>query len=183
MTWLREPRDYDPKRRSGRVKGEMELVFPAPPGRKIQWLSLGGFFSTHQGEAAVETKNAMWYALGDSGEWTLAYRANVPRWHSHWHYAHDKEIMLKTPVEKVRVRYVGQPGVNGVRVNIHAFEPGEEPDQGIVVTHGFKMGGELYEKRFVLEGPTEYTVECPQTPENVFIRMEAPGDDRGVNSW
>jgi len=174
--WVREPQDYDPERFTARLKGELELLFPAPPGRKIQWLSLGGHFSTYQREAAANTRNEMWYALDDSDEWRLAYRADVPTWHSHWHYAYDQEIMLEKPVEQVRVRYVGQPGVNAVRVNLHSLQPGERPAQGIVVTHGFKMEGQWHEKRFALDGPGEYTLDCPQEPENVFIRMEVPSD-------
>jgi len=50
--WLREPRDYDPDRFQQRVKGEMDLLFAAPPGRKIQWMSLGGFFTAIRGEGA-----------------------------------------------------------------------------------------------------------------------------------
>jgi hypothetical protein len=174
--WVREPQDYDPERFTARLKGEMELLFPAPPGRRIQWLSLGGHFSTHQREAAVNTKNEIWYARGDSNEWQLAYRAEVPTWHSHWHYSYDQEIQLDEPVEQVRVRYVGQPGVNAVRVNLHSLQPGETPAQGLIVTHGFNMEGRLHEERFVLDRPTEYTFECPQEPEDVFIRMEVPSD-------
>jgi len=44
----------------------------------------------------------------------------------------------------------------------------------LIVTHGFKMGGQLQERRFVLDRPTEYTLECPEEPEDVFIRMEVP---------
>ena len=172
--WVREPQDFDPQRFTARLKGEMELLFSAPPGRQIRWLSLGGFFSTHQREAAAQTRNEIWYALGDSEEWKLAYRSQVPTWHSHWHYAYDQEILLDSPVDRVRVRYVGQPGVNGVRVNLHSVQPGETPDSGLIVTHGFKMGGQLQERRFVLDRPTEYTLECPEEPEDVFIRMEVP---------
>jgi len=173
--WTSEPKDYDPGRFNQRMKGEMELFFTAPPGRKIKWLSLGGYFRTHQREAAVNTKNEMWYALNDSDNWQLAYRSNVPTWHSHWHYAYDEEIMLQEPVDKLRIRYVGNPYVNGVRVNIHSIKPGENPENSsVIVTHGFRMGGKLHEKRFVFHKPGEYAIDCSEEPEDVFVKLEVP---------
>lgn len=178
--WVQEPQDYDPERFTARLRGEMELLFSAPPGCQIQWLSLGGYFSTYQREAAAQTRNEIWYALDESDEWQLAYRAQVPTWHSHWHYAYDQEVWLNSPADRVRVRYVGRPGVNGVRINLHCLQPGEVPEQSLRVTHGFKMGGQLYEKHFSFDRSTEYTLECPEEPEDVFIRMEVPSDPSGL---
>ncbi|MFC1716396.1 hypothetical protein ACFL6S_22180 [Candidatus Poribacteria bacterium] len=174
--WTREPEDYDPERRNHRLKGEMELLFTAPPGRKIKWASLGGYFRSHQHEAAVNTKNELWYALDDSNEWKPAHIANIPTWHGHWHYAHDNEFVFQNPVEKLRVRYVGQPAVNGVRVNIHSLEPGEDPGKNTIVTHGFRMGGKLHEERFEFDGPGDYSIDCPETPEDMLIKLEVPSD-------
>jgi len=178
--WTGEPEDYDTGRFNERLKGEMELLFTPPPGRKIKWMSLGGYFRTHQREAAVNTKNEMWYAPGDSDNWQLAYRSNVPTWHSHWHYAYDQEIMLQEPVDRIRVRYVGKPAVNGVRVNIHSIKPGEDSDYSVTATHGFSMGGKLHEKSFVFEKPGDYTIDCPDDPEDVFIKLEVPSDGKGL---
>jgi len=174
--WLSEPEDYDPERFTQRLKSEMELLFTPPPGHKIKWMSLGGYFSTYQLENAANTRNEVWYALDDSENWHNAHRSDIPTWHSHWHYAYDEEVMLQEPVDKLRVRYVGQPGVNGVRVNIYSIKPGGSPDRGVIVTHGFKMGDKLHEKRFMFDEPSEYTIDCPETPRDVFIRLEVPSD-------
>jgi len=152
------------------------LVFDAPPGRKIKWMSLGGFFNSYQREAAANTRNEMWYALGGSDDWKLIYRANVPTWHSHWHYAYDEEIILDEPVDKVRVRYVGNPGVNSVRVNLHSLRPDEKPNNSVVVTHCFKMNGKKEERSFTFDRPTDYVIDCPSTPEDVFIKLEVRSD-------
>jgi hypothetical protein len=88
--WASPSQDFDPGRYQERLKGEGELSFPAPPGRKIVWLSLGGFFSSHRGARAVETENQIWYQPADSTEWRLAHTSEVPEWHSHWHYAFDR---------------------------------------------------------------------------------------------
>ena len=58
--WTVEPENYDPGRFQQRVKGAMELVFPAPPGRQIQWLSVGGFFAAHRRDRAKQTANEIW---------------------------------------------------------------------------------------------------------------------------
>lgn len=174
--WTRQPEDYAPDRFQQRVKGEMELLFAAPPGRQIEWMSLGGFFGAYLRDAAPRTKNEIWYAAGTTGQWKRVYQANVPTWNNHWHYAFDQEIMLDAPLDTVRVRYVGAPGVNGVRVNLHSARQRAAPSQAIIVTHGYKMDGKLLRRRFRFDRPTEYTLTCPQTPENVFIQLVALSD-------
>jgi len=174
--WSQPPLDYDPERFQERLKGEVELTFTPPPGRTIKWMSLGGFFSTHRGKQATRTANAIWYRTADSREWLQVHGANIPQWHSHWHYSFDQEVVLPKTADQVQVRYVGDPGVNGIRVNLHSVKPEEEPEQSIAVIHGYELDGELKESRFVLDGPTEYSIECPKEPKNIFIRMEMAGD-------
>lgn len=175
--WTSEPEDYDPERFTQRLKSDMELLFTAPSGHKIRWASIGGYFSTHQRESAVNTKNEMWYALNDSDDWHLAYSSDVPTWHAHWHYAHDKELMFEEPVEKLRVRYVGKPGINGVRVNIHSLKTEIASSQSVTITHGFRMGDKIHEREFAFDKPSDYSIECPQEPEDIFIRLEIPSDE------
>ena len=174
--WAKAPADYNPVRWTQRLVGPMDLIFNAPPGRKIKWASLGGYFRSHQKAEAPKTGNEIWYAVGDSQEWKLAHRSDVPDWQEHWHYAYDQEVVLDEPAETLRVRYVGQPGVNGVRVNLHSLRPGEKPDNRVVVTHGFKLDGKLQEQRFTFEKPSDYVIECPGTPEDVYIKLAVPGD-------
>lgn len=174
--WTEKPKDYDPKRFTSRLRGEGEIVLAAPPGRQIQWMSLGGFFNAYQQDQAPKTRNEIWYALNDSDQWVMAYRADVPDWHSHWHYAFDKEVPLIRPADKVRVKYIGNPGVNGIRMNIHSIRPDEKPDTAVVVTHAYKLDGKVVERRFSFAKPTEYTIECPGEPEDVSVRLEVPSD-------
>lgn len=176
LYWSEKPKDYDPKRTTQRLKGEGEMVFEAPPGRLIQWMSLGGFFNSYQGKDAPKTRNEIWYATEDSDHWVMAYRANVPDWHEHWHYAFDKEVPLLRPARKVRVKYIGNPGVNGIRVNLHCVRAEEKPDKALVVTHAFTMNGKMQEKKVALDGSGGYTIECASEPENVSIRLEVPSD-------
>jgi hypothetical protein len=172
--WVSAPKDYDPGRFQQRVRGELDLLFPAPPGRKIKWMSLGGYFAALRGKDAPKTKNEIWYAVNDSSDWKRVYQAEVPDWNDHWHYAHDEEVVLDTPADSVRVRYVGQPGVNAVRVNLHSLKPGDGPADATTVTHGYEMGGKFHERRFEFDGPAQYEIECPDTPKDMFIRFEVP---------
>ena len=175
--WLQPPADYDPAgRRLERLKGPMDLAFHAPPGRKIRWASLGGFFRSHHRDQAPRTANEIWLAEGDDGPWRRIYRAAVPAWHNHWHYAWDQEVAFDTPVEKIRLRYVGDPAVNGVRVNLHSVRPDEPAADPVTVTHGFKMGGRSVTRAFTFAAPRPYTIDCPSEPEDEFIRLEVRGD-------
>jgi hypothetical protein len=173
--WREKPKDYDPKRTTARLKGEGEIVLVAPPHRQIQWLSLGGFFNAYQLQEAPKTHNQIWYATGDEDNWVLAYQSDVPSWHGHWHYAFDKEVALARPAEKVRVKYIGDPGVNGIRVNAHSVRPTEKADTAVVVTHTFKVEGKVVDKKVALDKPKAYTVECSDQPQDISIRIEVPG--------
>ena len=172
--WTEKPKDFDPKRTTARLKGDGEITLAAPPGRQIQWMSLGGFFNAYQMKDAPKTRNEIWYAADDSDDWVLAYRSNVPEWHEHWHYAYDKEVPLIRPAGKVRVKYIGNPGVNGIRTNIHCVRPEEKADTAVVVTHTFKMDGKVVEKKVVLDKPKPYTIDCPSEPQDVSIKVEVP---------
>ncbi len=167
--WTRQPEDYDPSRLRQRVRGKMELKFAAPPKCKIQWVSLGGFFVAHRGDAAPSTGNEIWYAINDSNDWKQIYSADVPSWNDHWHYAIDKEVVLDEPAESIRVRYA-------VRMNLHSARQNRLNSQAAVVTHGFEIAGQLVQRRFAFDKPSEYTIDCDKKPTNVFVQITVPSD-------
>ena len=174
--WSKPPRRFTPERFQRRLQGDLELEFAAPPGRVIRWATLGGYFATHQGSTARSTRNEIWYAAGDSGDWQRAYRADVPTWVEHWHYAADRDIVLKEPVKKLRVRYVGDPAVNAVRVNLHSERAKPRPRSPVVITHVFEMNRKRFAKVFRFDGPAPYKIECPSEPRNVSIAIGVPSD-------
>lgn len=174
--WKGEPRDFDPNRFQSRVKGEMELVFPAPPGRRIEWMSVGGFFAAHRREHANKTANEIWYATDDADDWQQVYKSEVPDWNDHWHYGWDGDMRFSEPVRQVRVRYVGNPGVNAVRVNLHSSRSEPSATSPVSVTHGYELDGKLVEKHFEFSGANDYSIECPGTPKNIFIAFQVPSD-------
>ncbi len=174
--WTRPPRSYVPEKFQRRVRGELELEFTAPPGRTIKWASLGGYFATHQGSAAKSTKNEIWYAVDDQDDWRQLYRADVPQWVEHWHYAVDREVMLNKGAKSLRVRYVGRPAVNGIRVNLHSEPDEARSASNVNVVHGFEIGGRLVKRSFQFSRPTEYEIDCSAPPRNIFIAFSVPSD-------
>ncbi|GAH61935.1 unnamed protein product, partial [marine sediment metagenome] len=106
------PKDYDPARKSSRVRGRFVVKVQAQPGTKIAWFSAGGNFSTHQQAGAVRTKNPMAYAVDSPKGFKNFYTAKVPAGQGHWHYNADVEVNLDKPAKTLFIEYVGKPAVN-----------------------------------------------------------------------
>ena len=167
------PQDYDPKRATSRIHGEAVLHLTAPEGMKIAWFSAGATFRTHQGEYAKNTNNRMAYAVGRPGEFKEIYRASVPTWVNHWRYNWDTDVVLDEPASEVYVKYTGDPGLNTMRACLHLLA--DRPmGKAVRVVHGYRIGEKLYRKEIDLAGPTAYTIECDNEPENVFIEIGVP---------
>src|SRR5262249_42574886 len=117
-----KPKDFDPSRKTARARGPFVVKVPAPPGCKIAWLSAGGNFMTHQHEGAKKTSNTIAVALDEPKDFRTVYRADVPADQDHWHYNVDREVKLDRPARVVYLRYVGDPGVNNLRIYAHCIE-------------------------------------------------------------
>ncbi len=92
---------------------------------------------------------------------------------AHWHYGMDEDVMLDEPADKVWLKCVGKPGVNQIWVYAHCL-PENGAGRSVELTHGYKLDGELVEKKFTFDGQEEYLVECPAEPENVYLDMYNP---------
>lgn len=167
------PETYDPQKFTRRIVGEVIIKLQAPKGQKIDWLSAGGTFSTERRDLAKNTKCTIGYATGDPKDFQQVWESDVPDWTDHWRFNYDTDIRLDSPAETVYLRYVGDPAVNVIRTCLH-LTPAVEHDPAMVITHGYRMDGELAETTVELEGPGEYTVDCADEVENVFIRMAKP---------
>lgn len=167
------PEDYDPKRATSRIRGDAVLRLAAPDGMKIAWFSAGATFRTHQGEYAKNTNNRIAYAVGRPEGFKEIYRASAPTWVNHWRYNWDTDVVLDEPASKVYVKYTGDPGLNTMRACLHLLA--HKPMGKVVrVVHGYRIGDELHRKEIDLAGPTGYTIECDDEPENVFIEIGVP---------
>lgn len=175
------PRDYDPERRTARIRGDAVVQLEAPPGMSIDWFTVGACFNTFQKEAATRTDNRIAYAVGQPSGFTELYRARVPTWVNHWRYQWDQDVRLPEPAQRVYVKYTGNPGLNVIRATLH-LRPRGTPGTGLQITHGYRVNRGLVEKQVEMAGPGDYTVTVEGVPENLFVRMAVPSRAGPVGS-
>jgi hypothetical protein len=167
------PTDYDPARKTERIRGEVILRLQAPSHTEIAWFSVGATFRTHQGTHASKTANRIAYAVGAPGDFTEIYRAAVPTWVDHWRYNWDGDVVLDRPAQEVYVRFHGDPGLNVMRACLHV-QPERPPTRALQVVHEYRLGARHLSRTVDLWGPGSYTIDCPVDPVNVCIRLAVP---------
>jgi hypothetical protein len=172
------PKDFDFTRTSSRARGPFVAKVSAPPGMKIAWFSGGGNFTTHQGEAAPKTANTMAWAADPAADFKEFYRAEVPAGQNHWHYNADVEVKLDTPARAVSVRYVGDPGVNNVRIFAHCVEDAPRSPTPVKITHAWREKGELKTQSVSLAKPGPYEVTAGDDPVDESIELAVPSAPR-----
>jgi hypothetical protein len=170
----KKPKDFNPARKTARAKGEFIAKVQALPGTKIAWFSAGGNFNTHQKGGAPNTKNTMAYAAGKPEGFKQFYKAKVPPTQGHWHYNADVEVKLDEPADVVYIQYVGDPGVNNLRIFAHCVEEKKRPATPIEITHAWKERGVLKTKNVRLDEPGTYDVEVGAKPVDEYIIMSVP---------
>ncbi len=170
------PADYDPERKTNRVRGALTAKATAPPGSRIAWFSAGASFRTHQGEAAADTRNSIAYAVNQPSGFEEIYRADVPTYCNHWHYNADREVRLDEPARTIYVRYVGDPAVNNIRIYAHCLD--DEPRAGapVAITHVWLENGARKTKRVTLDGPGEYEIVAGADPTDESVEIAVPSD-------
>lgn len=165
------PKDFDPQRKTARAKGPFIVKVQAPPRLKIAWLSAGGSFNTHQGQEARKTRNAIAYALDEPKEFRTIYEADVPADQDHWHYNVDREVKLAAPVRTVYLRYVGDPGVNNLRIYAHCMDDQPRIGSPVVITHRWTESGALKTREVRLDKPGSYEVTTVGEPVDESIEL------------
>jgi len=170
------PKDYDPKRRTARVRGPMTVKVTAPPGARIAWLAAGGSFATHQLAAAAKTRNTIAYAVDKPEGFQQVYQANVPTDTQHWHNNAVPIVKLKRPAETVFVRYVGDPAVNNFDIYAHCLDDGRPSVAPVTITHVWSEDGVSKKKTVSLRRPGPYRVDTDADPVNESIEVAVPND-------
>jgi hypothetical protein len=168
------PKDFDPARTTSRARGTFVAKVAAPPGMKIAWFSGGGAFATHQGDGAPSTKNTMAWAADEPARFAEFYRAQVPAGQNHWHYNADVEVKLDQPARTVFIRYVGDPGVNNLRIYAHCVEDAPRAHSPVRITHAWRERGELKKQVVSLEKPGPYEVMVDADPVDEFVELSIP---------
>jgi len=169
------PDDYDPARRTGRIRGSFVAKVAAPPGTKVAWFSAGASFAAALG-GTHNTRNAIAFATSESGEFRDIYRANVPPDQSHWHYNVDREVRLDQPADAVWVRYTGDPAVNNIRVVAHCLEDRPGAGATLVVTQAWSENSVRKSRTVTLEGPGDYEIETDADPDDESIELAIPSE-------
>ncbi|HVE40506.1 MAG TPA: hypothetical protein VNM14_11490 [Planctomycetota bacterium] len=172
------PKDFDPARTTSRAQGPFVAKVAAPPGMKIAWFSGGGNFTTHQGDGAPKTKNTMEWAADAPSGFKEFYRAEVPAGQNHWHYNADVEVKLDAPAKTVFLRYVGDPGVNNLRIFAHCVEDAPPHSSPVRITHAWKEKGQLKTKAVTLEKPGPYEVTTEDEPADEYVELAVPTSRR-----
>jgi hypothetical protein len=76
------------------------------------------------------------------------------------------------------IRLEPATAVNAIRVYPHCEPEGANQEGPLVVTHAFRIKGELTEKTVRLREPGTYEIECLGEPENVYVKMTVPSRAR-----
>ena len=172
------PKDFNYARTSNRAHGPFVAKVDAPPGMKIAWFTGGGNFTAHQGDAAPKTKNSMAWAADQAADFKEFYKAEVPAGQNHWHYNADVEVRLDNPARTVYLRYVGDPGVNNVRIYAHCVEEKKVAPTPVTITHAWREKGELKKKTVSLEKPGPYEVTADDEPVDEYVELSVPNASR-----
>ncbi len=171
------PADYDPSRKTARIRGECVVRVDAPPRTRIAWLSAGGSFSAVQGDSAPSTRCTISVAAEEARDFREAWRAAVPAGQSHWHFNADVEVALDRPAGRAFVRYETATGLNAIRIRAHCLDDRTPPPSPVRITHRWKEAGEERLQAVFLTGPGEYEVDCAADPEDVSIEIASPPSD------
>jgi hypothetical protein len=172
------PKDFDYARTSSRARGPFVAKVTAPPGMKVAWFSGGGNFTAQQGDGAPKTANTMAWAADEPANFKEFYRADVPVGQNHWHYNADVEVKLDKPAGTVYIRYVGDPGVNNLRIFAHCVEEKPALTTPVTITHAWREKGELKRKTVSLEKPGPYEVTADDDPVDEYVELSVPSASR-----
>jgi hypothetical protein len=176
---VERPQDYDPARRTGRVRGSFVAKVQAPPATRIAWFSAGASFAANVG-APNSTHNTISYAAGEPRNFVEIYRAAIPSDQSHWHYNVDREVKLAQPGRNLFVRYTGEPAVNNIRIYAHCLEERPRASAALLITHGWSENGVQKSKPVQIEPGGGYEIEAATDPVDEFIELAVPSRLKGT---
>ena len=172
------PRDYDPSRRTAKIRGSVVVKVPAPPGTWIAWFKATGQFATYQGEAAKKTANAIAYAVDRPSVFTTIYEAHVPTYTNHWNYNAAAEVPLDTMTKMLYLRYTGDPALNNFAVYAHCVPEKPPTVSPVVITHVWHALGEEKQMSVTMSGAGPYDIDVDGDPVNVSVEVQVPRSAR-----
>jgi hypothetical protein len=180
---LAEPiEDYDPARKTHRIRGAAVLNVKSMPETKIAWFCAGASFRTHLHEAARNTQNTIEYAVDDAPDFHEIYRASVPTDTEHWHYNACREVRLAEPADQIYVRYVGDPAVNNFQIYAHCQDAGRPSCTPVTITHVWTENGVKKTKRVSPGNHGRYEIRVDAEPIDQMIEISVPSHQQSARS-
>jgi hypothetical protein len=172
------PEDYDPDRKTHRIRGPLVAKVAAPPRTRIAWFCAGASFRTHLHQAARHTRNGIAYAVDEAGDFQEIYGADVPQDTEHWHYNASREVRLREPARRVFVRYVGDPAINNFQIYAHCQDDGRPSAMPVAITHAWTEAGRRKVKTIRPQPSGSYEIVVDREPVNEMIQIAVPSDGR-----
>lgn len=172
------PTDYDPGRTTERIHGDATAVVQAPADTRIAWFTATAQFRTHFQQAATKNQNTIAYSIDEGRHFETIYESDVPTYVNHWHYNAAREVRLDEPVERLLVRYHGDPALNNFAIYAHCIADATMPLSPLHVTHVWEEDGERKSELRILPGPGAYEIEAAVRPRNVSVEMAVPHSKR-----
>jgi len=190
--------EYQPQERTARAQGPVTMKVDALAGTELRWMHVGAAFNARResragGKLLPHQADRILYAVEAAGPWQLLQEETPPEWNQprgggppaplHWYYNLEAELVLEEPAASVWLRLEPATAVNGLRVYAHCQPVGpagegevgaEEGAARVVVTHAYRVGGELGTRSFEFDAPRDYQICCDGEPENAYVRVEAP---------
>jgi hypothetical protein len=102
----------------------------------------------------------------------------VPTGNNHWHFNADAEVKLDAPTKTVYVRYVGDPGVNNLRIYAHCIKDEPSASAFVTITHAWRERGQRKTKTVTLDKPGRYEIIADDDPVDEFIEFSVPSSAR-----
>ncbi len=170
---------YDPEDRTSRARGPVTLRVDALEGTSIRWLHVGGSFNARR-PAGEPTPDRILYSTVPDGPWRVVRDVVPPAWNDHWYYNAEAEIVPDEPTQRLWVRLEPATAANAIRVHPHCEPEGAIQEGPVVITHAYRINGELQKTTLSFEDPTAYEVECLGEPENVYVEMAVPSRENAA---
>jgi hypothetical protein len=86
----------------------------------------------------------------------------------------DREVRLAEPARVVYLRYVGDPGVNNLRIYAHCLDDRPRPSPVVVITHTWTETGVRKTKTVTLTKPGSYEVITEDDPVDESVEIAVP---------
>ena len=106
------------------------------------------------------------------------YRADVPADQGHWHYNADREVKLDVPARTVYVEYVGDPGVNNIRIYAHSVADNPRPATPVTITHTWTENRSIRSRTVTMPKPGPYEIETGAEPVDQSVEIAVRSVER-----